>query len=167
MEHSPEEEIEITEIRPRFRIETDDEPKALEEKINAATSAEDASCWGKITHGFGTLHIPQHDQHYWSPQLTLHIEERESGSLIRGLYGPKPAVWTMFVFFYCVIGFGTLIVAVIGYSNWTLGKSAALLWWVPVLMLIFLSLYLVAYFGKKMGHDQMVRLHHFLEKAIK
>lgn len=167
MENSPEEEIEITEIRPRFKIESKADAISLEEKINMGTSADDAPCWGKISHGFGTLHIPQDRQHYWSPQLTIHIEEHGKGSLIRGLYGPKPAVWTMFVFFYCVIGFGTLIIAVIGYSNWSLGKSGTLLWWVPLLMLVFLSLYLVAYFGKKMGHDQMVVLHKFLEKVIK
>ena len=27
------------------------------------------------------------------------MEETEEGTLIRGLIGPKPSVWTMFVFF--------------------------------------------------------------------
>ena len=44
-------------------------------------------------------------------------------------------------------------------------KSGAVLWLVPLLAIAFLSLYLVAFFGQKAGHDQMLTLHQFLEES--
>ncbi|MEL6925713.1 MAG: hypothetical protein AAFO94_16835, partial [Bacteroidota bacterium] len=98
--------------------------------------------------------------------LSIAIEPEETGSLLRGLYGPKPAVWTMFVFFYALVGFAVVVVSVIGFANLSIDKSGAILWLVPVLLLIFLSLYLVAYFGQRLGHDQMLTIHHFLEATL-
>jgi cytochrome c-type biogenesis protein CcmH/NrfF len=46
-----------------------------------------------------------------------------------------------------------------------LGKSTTILWVVPLLVIVFGSLYFVAYSGQKLGYDQMVTLHHFLEKS--
>ena len=36
---------------------------------------------------------------------------------------------------------------------------------VPVLLLVFLSLYLVSYFGQKIGKKQMIILHRFFEAS--
>ncbi|MEJ2006204.1 MAG: hypothetical protein P8X57_14845, partial [Cyclobacteriaceae bacterium] len=56
-------------------------------------------------------------------------------------------------------------IAVFGMSYWTLGKSIMILWWVPVLAVLFLTLYLVAYFGQRLGRDQMTILDRFLKKV--
>ncbi|MDN5204691.1 hypothetical protein QQ008_25090 [Fulvivirgaceae bacterium BMA10] len=152
-------------IRPRFKIETAYSVEDLGEKIKMGLNQENAPCKGQVYPGYSTLYLPREEQHYWSPQLTLTFEETENGSLLRGLYAPRPAVWTMFVFFYSAIGFAILLVAVIGLSYLSLGKSATLLWLIPVFVVLFLTLYLVAYFGQKMGRDQMITLHRFVEKS--
>ena len=54
----------------------------------------------------------------------------------------------------------------LGLSLWSLGNSAGILWFVPVLVFLFLSLYLVAYFGQKLGHKQMGNIHRFIEKCL-
>ena len=71
----------------------------------------------------------------------------------------------MGVCFYAIIALLTMVVAIIGFSNLSLGKSGAVLWLLPVLTAIFLTLYLTAYFGKRMGREQLVTLHDFLEKS--
>ena len=152
-------------VRPRFQIETSYPVDEVAEMIKSALEKEDATCHGSIRHGFATLYLPAEEQHYWSPQLTLTLEETDAGSLLRGLYGPRPAVWTMFVFFYALIGFIILIVGILGLSYLTLDKPAGILWLIPVLVLIFLTLYLVAFFGQKLGHNQMVTLHTFVEES--
>lgn len=155
-------------IRPRFRVVLPLTPEQILKRIRRGLKAEDAKCNGKAVHGFATLRIPEKDRHYWSPQLTVMVEESEEGegSLVRGLYGPAPSVWTMFVFFYSAIGFAILVVTVVGTSHWSLGQPATILWWVPVLLVILLSLYLVSFFGQKLGHDQMETLHTFLEDCL-
>ena len=83
--------------------------------------AEDSPVEGHFSHGFGRLQL-RDDQQYWSPELTLRIEAEEGGSRISGLMGPKAEVWTLFVFCYAVLGLGTLIVLLIGLSNWSLDQ---------------------------------------------
>ncbi|MDC1451284.1 hypothetical protein N8371_02550 [Vicingaceae bacterium] len=112
------------------------------------------------------IHILKQDQHFWFPQLTVTVEEVEGITEIRGLFGPKPSVWTMFIFFYCIVGFLTIISTMVGLSNLSLDKPAGILWLTPVLILLFLSIYLVSNFGKKLGKDQLVILHNFFEKAL-
>jgi len=97
--------------------------------------------------------------------LQISFEDTEEGTLMRGLYGPRASVWTMFVFFYSLIGFAIIVVSIVGMSFLSLKKPATILWAIPILILVFLSLYLVSYSGKKMGYDQMVILHCFIEDS--
>ena len=156
-------------IRPRFEVTVPLSPDNVIDRLKTGLRASNAKCRGKAILGFATLTIPEKDRHYWSPQLTLHVEqaeEEESSTLLRGLYGPAPGVWTMFVFFYAAIGFAILVVTIVGTSHWSLDQPAGILWWVPVLCVALLSLYLVSFFGQKLGHDQMETLHNFLEDCL-
>lgn len=155
-------------IRPRFRVEVPYSPDEITKKIRAKLKTEGAWCRGKSVQGFASFKVHESERHYWSPQLSVMIEEAESGegSLLRGLYGPAPNVWTMFVFFYSAIGFFLLFVLIIGTSNMSLGEPSTILWWAPVLIVLLLTTYLVSYFGQKLGHDQMETLHTFLEECL-
>ena len=160
------EHIKFYRIRPRIRVETEYTPDQLRELISERLNQSGSKIEGTVMSNFINIEPLKADQHYWSPQLAVTIEETERGSLLRGLYGPKPSVWTMFVFFYSIIGFAALIVSMIGLSYWSLGKESAILWLVPVLILLFLTLYLVAYIGQKFGQKQMIYLHHFMEECL-
>lgn len=153
------------EIRPRFKVETTQSIQDLVAKIDAKLKDENSPCKGHVYAGYAKLYIPIELQHYWSPQLTVTFETVDKKSILRGMYGPRPTVWTMFIFFYALIAFLLVIVLVIGLSYWSLGKSITILWFVPVLLGVFFSLYFVAYSGQKLGRDEMVTLHHFLEDS--
>ena len=156
----------LYQVRPRFEIEIDKLQVSIEEKLRIALKTENAKVIGRVNPSYATFYLPKKEQHYWSPGLTLSLEKTENGTLLRGLYGPRPAVWTMFVFFYALIAFAILVLSIVGLTNYSLGKSAVILWLIPILILGFLSLYLVAYFGQKMGQDQMITLHQFIEKSL-
>ena len=162
------EPIEFKRIRPRIYIETPLTPEEVNRRIRQQLRDEGRLCSGESTKGYATICPPEEEQHFWSPQLTITLDtdDEEEKTRIRGLYGPKPSVWTMFVFFYAAIGFAIMIISMIGLSYWSLGKPVTLLWLVPVLLLVFLSLYLVAYFGQRLGHKQMTNLHRFLERCL-
>ncbi len=160
MEHRP-----AFKVRPRFKVTTSASIDDLVDRIKNALKQENASCQGGVHVMGGTISLPFEERHYWSPQLSLSFEKTDEGTIVRGLYGPRPSVWGMFVFFYAFIAIATMIVATIGLSRLTLGGSAGILWLVPVLLLIFLSLYLVSYTGQKVGKKQMITLHRFIEEA--
>ncbi len=153
-------------VRPRFRRESHYTQQEIQEKFAKALKAQECPCRGRVIEGHATLFVPSEEQHYWSPQLSLSFEEEDRGTLIRGLFSPRPQVWTMFVAFYSAIGFAALIILVFGLSYWSLGKSASILWWVPVLALLYLSLYLVAYFGQRLGKDQMKMIQKFVDTVL-
>ncbi len=154
------------EIRPRFRRVVPWEPPRVIDRFRRRLSGGEAPVKGLIVDHHITLKIPYESQHFWSPQLDLEVEEHPEGALVRGLYGPHPSVWLMFVFFYAALGFIATIVAIIGFSQWNLGLSAGILWLLPVMGFIFLMVWLSARAGQKLGHDQMAELQAFLEQAL-
>lgn len=154
-------------VRPRFKITLAKNENNIVEHIQNALNSTGAKCIGSVSERYISLQIPKHAQHYWSPQLSITLSEEDDKSAVRGVYGPRPAVWTMFIFFYSLIGLALLVVTVIGLSTMTLDKGTAIFWWIPALLIAFLTLYLVAYFGQKIGHDQMVELQSFFEENAK
>jgi hypothetical protein len=160
---SPENSIPV--LRPRVNTHISADPEEIERRICAQLETEDSPVEGHFSHGFGRLQL-RDDQQYWSPELTLRIEAEAGGSRISGLMGPKSEVWTLFIFCYAVLGLGTLILLLIGLSNWSLGQPAGILWGVPVGILLFSTLYFVAYTGQKWSHEQMRQLLHFCEEAV-
>ncbi len=161
-----EDHIHFQRIRPRIHFYSSKTSNEITGEIKTKLRSGLSSCQGQVTKNFATIYPPVDEQHYWSPQLTITLEEHEDGTLVSGLYGPRPAVWTMFVFIYSIIGFATIIVAMIGLSFRTIGQPADILWAVPGLILLFFTLYLVAYFGQRFGHKQMTRIHRFMENCI-
>jgi len=160
-------------IRPRFEIASEYEVAELQEIMKKALKSDDAPCAGKVRYGYVSLYPEEADHHYWSPHLSVTIEPVDNeeapdakGSILRGLYGPSPAVWTKFVFVYAIIALSTLIATVIGLANMTIGEPTTILWAVPILILLFASMFLVSSIGQKKGHNQIEDIHHFFEKCI-
>ncbi len=158
---SQEAEIPIVQIRPRFQVVTQVSAQEIADRLRTGLEAEGSPCIGEAHARYANLKIPVDEQHYWSPQLAITIEENEEGTVVRGLYGPRPTVWTMFVFFYAAIGFAVMVISAIAMAMWMMGKSVMFFWSVPVLIAIFFSLYHVAYIGKKKGHAESEILHKF------
>lgn len=156
-------------IRPRFNETLPLSQEEFRDNIQEALNTEEGIT-GSVSDTYCVLNIPIAERHYWSPQLTLTLEEdeEEAGNLrVRGLYGPKPSVWAAFFMSYAAIGILILFIGVIGMSQALLDKPAPILWAVPVLAVIALVLYLVAQSGQKVGAEQMFRIHHFYEAVVK
>ncbi len=156
-------------IRPRFKHVSEKSMELIQEKIKNSLKQPGATCKGRVIPGHVILKIPLEDQHYWSPQLSLsleELEEPEEGVLIRGLYGPNPNVWAMFAFGYAGLGFMSLFVSIIGFSRMSLDLPAPVLWFLPFFALGFAVLYIIAQTGQKIGVEQTFILHHFFEEAI-
>jgi len=156
------------EIRPRFQRSSRFSKEEVLARIREQLDGAGQSVCGLVVDQHVTLKVPVEARHFWSPQLSLEIEEVEEGggSLIRGLYGPAPSVWLMFVFFYALLGFVSMIVAIIGFSEWSLGLPGRILWLLPVAAFIVLMIYLSARAGQKLGHEQMYDLRDFLDEAL-
>jgi hypothetical protein len=153
-------------IRPRFKEIVKVAPDQIKTQIKEHLSKHTDQCKGDIIDHHVILRIPKKDQHYWSPQLSLELEAIEEGTLIRGLFGPKPGVWTMFVFFYSALGFLTLLGLLFGLSQMMLKMDAYGLWAVPVGLFLLIGLFIMSKIGQNLGKQQMHQLHDFLDEAV-
>ncbi len=153
-------------IRPRFSRTVYYTPDRVEEMFREGLEKPTAPCIGKISKRYITLHIPEEEQHYWSPQLSMSIEEHDEGTEIHGTYGPHPNIWSAFFYGYAAIAIVSLFVGIWGCSLWMLKKDPWVLWGLPVLGGIALVMYIVAQGGQKFGAEQTFTLHHFFEETV-
>ncbi len=153
-------------MRPRFRKEISLSADEIKEILKKSLKENPGKCHGEIVQNHIILRIPPEQQHYWSPQLTLQLEEENGKTLMRGLFGPKPAVWTMFVFFYSAIGFFTLMGLMFGLSQWMLKMEPWGLWFVPAGLALLTLLYTASKIGQGLGREQMHQLQGFLYDSL-
>ena len=162
-------EVDLLHIRPRFDFSV---PYSTEEIIQRVQSRLDdpaSTCVGKISMDHVFLDIPAEDQHFWSPQMSFYLEEdeeKEGFTRIRGLFGPKPSVWTLFLFFYLAIGLLGLGFSMYGFSKWSLGDYSHTIWGLPISLILISTAYLAGKSGEKLGSDQILILKKFLKQAL-
>ena len=86
-------------LRLRFSIDIKENSEILLERITNYLKGSDCLYKSKIVDSHIFVDIPKNKSHFWSPQLHLEvIKEDESSSTLKGLFGPKPQVWTLFMF---------------------------------------------------------------------
>jgi hypothetical protein len=155
------------EIRPRFKRIVNLSESEITNLLEKALEENDASSViGYISDHHVFLKIPEKDRHYWSPELHLEIDAQKESSLIRGLFGPRPSVWFMYIFFYTLLGFISMVILIMGFSQLNLGLPARILWVMPILLLLFILAFSTAKAGQKLGHDEMHTLYDFVEDAL-
>jgi len=154
-------------LRPRFKFELKRNNQEALKLFEDAKSTQSEFIISRVDdHVF--IKIPKEKQHFWSPQLHLEINEiDENTSMLHGLFGPNPTVWTMFMFFHFLvavlfIGFGAW-----AYSNWSLEVSYGLQIGIMILMVaLWFVLYFTGRLGKKTGKPEMHLLYNFMKKNL-
>ena len=153
-------------IRPRFKLQVNYGIDQVQKKITNELEISDKNYTVNINNTFITLMLPESETEYWSPQLRLTMEENKNGTLIRGLYGPKPSIWALFFYCYAAIGILGFFAGIYGLVQLSLDMSAPVLWSIPALAICSVILYLFSQTGQKLGAQQMFTLHNFFESAL-
>ncbi len=126
-------------IRPKFELISEYSKKEVIDKISNALAHSDAPFKGMVLDNHIILKIPLAEQHYWSPQLDLELEETKVVTLIKGRFGPRPSVWFMYIFFYSLLAFISMMIMIMGFAQMNLGMSAHILWGLHITGVTFLS----------------------------
>ncbi len=155
-------------LRPRFSLDLNAAKNQVLEAFESAKNSQEAIKINVLdAHVF--LKIPITEQHFWSSQLHLEVlETTQISCMVKGLFGPSPTVWTLFMFFHFVTASLFLGFGVWTYSNWALDTA-----FITPLLLMFLmvvvwiSLYLSGRLGKQKGQTQMHELHDFMNAVLK
>ena len=156
-------------LKPRFKIVVKRSQKAVLEMFKENFNREDNKYYGKIVNHHVVLDIPSEENHLWSPKLHIEVEKQtEDSALVKGLFGPKPQVWTFFMFLHFAVATSFFVFLFIAYSNYTLNKDYdfALLMCI-LLPLVWIIFYVFGQLGKKKGHKQMLELFDYMEGILK
>lgn len=115
------------------------------------------------------MDIVGEEVHYWSPQLNFRVEKEDDGeerTVIAGIIGPRPNVWTLFMFVYFSIGIAGFFITSYGISRYMLGEYSHALWGLPLAAIIMATAYQAGKFGEKLGAEQVDYLKGFVSKAV-
>lgn len=151
-------------LKPRFKIERNESKDVIIEKFKKEFSSDNCIYCTKIIDHHIVIDVPKDEDHFWSPQLHIEVESNEENkTIVKGLFGPKPQVWTFFMFIHFAVAVAFVVFFVVAYTRWNLNQdyTFALIMCIamPVLWII---LYILGQLGKKKGYKQMVQLETFL-----
>lgn len=155
-------------LRPRFKFEVNTSNEKLLEGFEQRKSSETNYIVSRIDdHVF--IKFPKKDQHFWSPQLHLEInEEGIDKAIVHGLFGPNPTVWTMFMFMHFVVAGLFFGLGIWAYTNATIGNSYTIQLVLTILMVVlWIVLYVAGRLGRSKGMPEMHKLHGFMKEVLR
>jgi len=115
------------------------------------------------------LDIVGEDVHFWSPQLNFRVERNEEvpqETVVAGLIGPRPNVWTLFMFVYFSVGIAGFFISTYGISRYMVGEFSYTIWGLPLAGLFMLTAYQAGKFGERLGADQVELLKQFVRDSV-
>ena len=159
----------ITHIRPRFAFEVQMPAHEVFDRLRRQKEADEGGVVSNIIDDHVILDVPERERHFWSPQLNFRVEPSEDApdrAMLKGLIGPRPSVWTLFMFIYFSIGTIGFFISCFGVSRWMLGEWSNLTLALPLAAIFMATAYKAGKYGEKLGHDQIEILKDHIRAAL-
>ncbi len=153
-------------LRPRYKFTSSMSVEQVMDSILNKLKQPSEHVKGSTLINHAYLNIVEKERNYWSPELHISVEESSEGSLIRGVVGPTPKIWTMFMFFYTVVIALFVFGGALGISQWWLNMEAPWLWSMPAAITAWLIIFGAAKYGQHKGNGQLILLNTFMYNAI-
>ena len=154
-------------LRPRFSIDLEEKEDETLAKFKSNLKDGDCKYCSKIIDNHIFIDVPVDENHYWSPQLHLEIVNVNEQTKVKGLFGPKPQVRTMFMFLHLIVGTLFLIFSIMWYVRWTLdGNTFFPMLMTIILPIVWFGLYFFGRWGRRQGKEQIQELYSFLMKTL-
>ncbi len=154
-------------LRPRFQVDLPLTKEKLLSVFHEKLQARKSAFPHKLIDDHMFIDIPKKDNHFWSPQLQLEVIEFDKGCKLKGLFGPKPQVLTLFMFVHFIVGTAFLGCCAWLYSNISLEKEIAVpLIFMIVLPLVWVILYLIVRLGRDTGKKHIKKLQDFTLETL-
>lgn len=158
-------------LRLRFYKDLDENLETVRQKFIDYKEHLSEDFFMKIRRNYIQFTVSGNKQRYWSPYLTLELEEKEGSegkaTHIRGLFGPAQTLWTFFIFLHFIIAGLFLIFMMFAYSNYSLKKPyTADLIVMGLMVFCWILLYFIARQTRENGYGQMEELEQEFLKII-
>jgi hypothetical protein len=152
-------------LRPRFSLCLPGSVDDVRERLTAALKKAGDKFDVKSFPGYLSLRVPEAEQHYWSPQLQISLDDEDGGTRLTGIYGPGTNMWASFLYGYLIVGSLGLFSGILGACQLCIGDSPWGLWIFGAMLAAAAGLYLSAQMGQKLAAWQTFQLHQVMEAA--
>lgn len=113
------------------------------------------------------LTVPESEQRFWSPWLTVEVTPRGTGSHLLARFAPHPAVWTGFAFFYLTLSVAFVFCLAFAAALVTTGARPWSLWISAGSLVLMVAMWGASRLGQHLARDQMEVLRRELIDAVK
>jgi len=154
-------------LRPTFTVPIRVDRQVAVEAIRARLTDDErfAGRWrGKGR--WAELYVPHEQRRFWSPHLSIRLDEEAGRCTLFGRFAPHPEIWTLFMFFYIGIAFLAVFGAILGYVQWVSSESAWGLWAVWIGLPLLALIHAAGAVGQRLGQDQMAALKEELDRVL-
>lgn len=155
-------------LRPRFKMNFSESQDVLISKFKKNLKSENCNYCSKIVDGHIVIDVPVDENHFWSPQLNIEIEKMNGDeTIVKGLFGPKPQLWTLFMFFHFAMAAAFVGFSIMTYVQWTLKEDNSMALLIVIgLPILWIVMYFLGRIGRRKGHKQMDELYGFMMKTL-
>lgn len=153
-------------MRPTFEIALAVDPQRVLAALRERLKDRECAASGSVLREGAEMHTASAQQHFWSPTLSIQIERRDGGDVLRGRFAPSPSVWMLFIGVYGIIAMGGLAGALYGISQLMLGWSPTGFTAVPAAAALAAFVYGAVFIGQGLGAEEMHAQRSVVERAV-
>jgi hypothetical protein len=134
----------------------------LRERLRGTDYQECTRSKGRCAYFF----VDEEERRVWSPHLSVQVEPRSVGSLLRGRFGPHPELWTLYMFLYTAVGFLAVMGLMLGFVQWQSGMAPWGFWGVGIGLPGLAALYGISATGQRLSAHQMDALKDRIDRLV-
>jgi len=166
-------------LRPGFLVDVAISSRELIERLEAALAAGPMQIKRTRVPGGGeepgtrsvehlVLTVPDAQQHFWSPWLTIELSPGDAGTHLRATFSPHPSVWTGFAFGYLTMTVVLVASLVIASTAWIVPEGGQLwiLWISAASAIVITGMWGASQLGQRFASAQMGELRRELDRAL-
>lgn len=155
--------------RPRFKVVSGMSAQGFSDKVNLHLKNRSRVLSGYCNTEVGRISVIQDQDKYWAPQLELRIEknpDNPSQIEIRGIFGPRNSVWTLFMFSYGLGGAILLTTGLYGWIELALDIGNFWVWTNLIGLILIIGPYVSSFVGKRIARNHVDLLRAFIERVL-
>lgn len=153
-------------LRPSFEVKVNMSVAEVTESLRRALESPHADVQGFVRTGRAQINIPREEATFWSPELSIGIEEDGNRATLQGRVGPHPQVWTLLMLLHLAVGISGAFATFFGLSQWMVEQTPWALLGLPIAALLHGLLLGAAFVGQGLGVEHVFRLRDFVDEAL-
>ncbi len=159
----------LTSIRTRirFKLSTHLNPEEYAENLKQYLNENSNDFTGNINKEVATIFVKNDNANFWKPNLAIRTEIDDNTTIIRGVFGPSPSVWTFFMFLYFLFSIMWMVFFTMYYVEKQI-KSHDYPWALTasfIALALILMTYISAQIGQRLSQKEIKELRKFAEES--